>query len=422
MSRQNIIVRSDYKLALNNIDRHLNTIKSDIRCVNNLLDYYSDDKKSMMNMLDYFTGKINKHENINLVLEDGHYAIKEEYDRRKKYINKQFNNSNVWRLVLSIDKELVESNIKWKDLEIKLAKEILPNFFKKMGFEDSKKMCYQFSLHMNTKHPHFHIAFMERQPNTRGYDNSIQYRRSGKIPNNCIKYLMNETLLCIEREKKFRPLSVNLNKELDNLKKYFNPNDKNFILYDKNNILLEEKILVLGKMLDEINLIKDNKIKYNSLKDKEIIKLTAEIKNELFSNKNLEISKNEFNSSIISMNNYLKDIAKRNNVKLFDLSYTKIKEQYLDNYVLNAIINYSNKHYLKESVKVINSNDILHSIILNIYKKNRQLNRKEIIDNSFKKNYKLKFEVINSIKNINKEMEEAAEEFYKINDNSKIYY
>ena len=291
-----------------------------------------------------------------------------------------------------------------------------------MGFEDSKKMCYQFSLHMNTKHPHFHIAFMERQPNTRGYDNSIQYRRSGKIPNNCIKYLMNETLLCIEREKKFRPLSVNLNKELDNLKKYFNPNDKNFILYDKNNILLEEKILVLGKMLDEINLIKDNKIKYNSLKDKEIIKLTAEIKNELFSNKNLEISKNEFNSSIISMNNYLKDIAKRNNVKLFDLSYTKIKEQYLDNYVLNAIINYSNKHYLKESVKVINSNDILHSIILNVYKKNRQLNRKEIIDNSFKKNYKLKFEVINSIKNINKEMEEAAKEFYKINDNSKIYY
>ena len=222
MSRQNIIVRSDYKLALNNIDRHLNTMKSDIRCVNNLLDYYSDDKKSMMNMLDYFTGKINKHENINLVLEDGHYATKEEYDRRKKYINKQFKNSNVWRLVLSVDKEIVENNIKWKDLEVKLAKEILPNFFKKMGFEDSKKMCYQFSLHMNTKHPHFHIAFMERQPNTRGYDNSIQYRRSGKIPNNCIKYLMNETILCIEREKKFRPLSVNINKDLEDLKKYLN--------------------------------------------------------------------------------------------------------------------------------------------------------------------------------------------------------
>jgi hypothetical protein len=291
-----------------------------------------------------------------------------------------------------------------------------------MGFEDSKKMCYQFSLHMNTKHPHFHIAFMERQPNTRGYDNSIQYRRSGKIPNNCIKYLMNETLLCIEREKKFRPLSVNLNKELDNLKKYFNPNDKNFILYDKNNILLEEKILVLGKMLDEINLIKDNKIKYNSLKDKEIIKLTAEIKNELFNNKNLEISKNEFNSSIISMNNYLKNLAIRNNVKLIDLSYTKNKEQYLDNYVLNAIVNYANKHYIKEKSKIISPNNILHSIILNVYKKNKQINKKEIIENSFRNNYKLKTEIINSIKNINREMEDAAKEFYKINDNSKIYY
>ena len=212
MSRQSIIVRSDFKLALNNNDRNLSSLKKDKQCIDSLLDYYSDDKKSMMSMLDYFTGKINKHENINLILEDGHYATKEEYERRKKYINKQFNNSNVWRLVLSIDKDLVESNIKWKDLEVKLAKEILPNFFKKMGFEDNKKMCYQFSLHMNTKHPHFHIAFMERSPNTRGYDNLLQYRRNGKIPNNCIKYLMNETILCIEREKKFRPLSVNLSK------------------------------------------------------------------------------------------------------------------------------------------------------------------------------------------------------------------
>ncbi len=196
-----------------------------------------------------------------------------------------------------------------------------------MGFEDSKKMCYQFSLHMNTGHPHFHIAFMERSPNTRGYNNSLQYRRIGKIPNNCIKYLMNETILCIEREKKFRPLSVNISKDFEELKKFFNPQDKNFILYDKNNISLEEKILMLGKKLDEINKIKDNKLKYNSIKDEEIIKLTNEIKHDLFSNKKISLSKSEFNKSIELMNKYIIDLSKRNHLKITDLSYTLNKEK-----------------------------------------------------------------------------------------------
>ena len=416
MSKQSIIVRSDFKLALNNNDRNLSSLKKDKQCINSLLDYYSDDKKSMMSMLDYFTGKINKHENINLILEDGHYATKEEYERRKKYINKQFNNSNVWRLVLSIDKDLVESNIKWKDLEVKLAKEILPNFFKKMGFEDNKKMCYQFSLHMNTKHPHFHIAFMERSPNTRGYDNLLQYRRNGKIPNNCIKYLMNETILCIEREKKFRPLSVNLSKELEELKQYFNPNDKNFILYDKNNILLEEKILTLGKRLEEINKNQNNKLKYNSINDEQILKLTNDIKNDLFNDKSLNKTKSKFNESVLTMNNYLKDISKRNNIKYTDLSYTLNKEKYLNNYIYNAIVNYANKHYKKQEGKIISSNDILQSIILNVYRHNKKVTRKDIIRNSFNNNYHIKQETIEAIKNINREMDEVAEEFYKIND------
>ena len=416
MSKQSIIVRSDFKLAINNNDRNPSSLKKDKQCINSLLDYYSDDKKSMMSMLDYFTGKINKNENINLILEDGHYATKEEYERRKKYISKQFNNSNVWRLVLSIDKDLVESNIKWKDLEVKLAKEILPNFFKKMGFEDNKKMCCQFSLHMNTKHPHFHIAFMERSPNTRGYDNLLQYRRNGKIPNNCIKYLMNETILCIEREKKFRPLSVNLSKELEELKQYFNPNDKNFILYDKNNILLEEKILTLGKRLEEINKNQNNKLKYNSINDEQILKLTNDIKNDLFNDKSLNILKSKFNESVLTMNNYLKDISKRNNIKYTDLSYTLNKEKYLNNYIYNAIVNYANKHYKKQEGKIISSNDILQSIILNVYRHNKKVTRKDIIRNSFNNNYHIKQETIEAIKNINREMDEVAEEFYKIND------
>ena len=352
MSKHDVIIRSDFKLALSNHDRNRKNFNRDKKYVNNILDYFSDDKKKIMSMLDYFTGKINKHEEINLVLEDGHYATQEEYEKRKKYIDKQFNNSNVWRLVISPDKELVENNITWRDLEIKMAKEILPKFFKKIGFEDSNKMCYQFSLHTNTKHPHFHIAFLEKAPNIIGRNGKLQYRRSGNIPEHCLKYLMNEVTLTIEREKHFRPLSVQLTSDIDELKKYFNPKDKNFILYNKQNILLEDKILRLGKMLSENQDIELNKkIKYNSIKNDAINNLTRDIKKDIFSIKNeLYISKENYKSSIKAMNDYIVDLSKKNNIKKVDLSYIKSKEKYLDNYILNAIVNYSSHGFLDNEV------------------------------------------------------------------------
>ena len=418
MSKSNIIVRSDFKLSLSNVDRHERNIESDKRIVNNLLNYYADDQKRILNMLDYFTGKINKHEDINLVLEDGHYASKEEYKNRKKYIDKQFKKSNVWRMVLSVDKELVDNNIIWRELELKLAKEILPKFFKKMGFEDAKKMCYQFSLHTNTSHPHFHIAFLERSPNTLNQKNELMYRRKGEIPVNAIKFLMNETTLTIERNNKFNPLATSINNEIDDLKKYFNPKEKNFVLYDKKNILLEEKILALGKLLDKVKNI-DKRIKYNSITDEEIKRLTQEIKDEIFERSNkLNISRSEFNKKIKDMDNYLMDVSKRNNINLknIDLSYTKNKEKYLNNYILNSIVNYANYHYEKESKSILIKDDVIRSIILNIYNRHKKLSKKQIVVNSFNNNYVLTNEFKNAIRNINKELEEAAEEFYNIHN------
>lgn len=417
MSRQNIIIRSDYKLSLSNVDRHKRNIDSDKRIVNNLLNYYADDKKRILNMLDYFTGKINKNEDINLVLEDGHYATQEEYENRKKYIDKQFKKSNVWRMVLSIDKDLVDNNISWRELELKLAKEILPKFFKKMGFEDTKKMCYQFSLHTNTSHPHFHIAFLERSPNTLNQKNELMYRRKGEIPLNAIKFLMNETTLTIERNNKFNPIAISINDEIDDLKKYFNPKEKNFVLYDKKNVLLEEKILTLGKLLDKVRTT-CKRIKYSSIIDEEIKRLTQEIKDEIFIRSNkLNISRSEFNKKIKDMDNYLINVSKRNSINLkdIDLSYTKNKEKYLNNYILNSIVNYANYHYEKESKKVLRKDDVIRTIILNIYNKHKKLSRKQIVVNSFSNNYVLTNEFKNAIRNINKELEEAAEEFYKMN-------
>ena len=292
MSSPKIIVRTGYTLSLSNPDRSKIFNNNDIKYVSGIIDYFSDDKKRVMNMIDYFTGKINKHDEINLIDEKGKYFNKQDIEKRKKYINKQFKKSNVWQIVLSIDKDLVDQNISWQDLEQKLAKEILPKMFNKMGFVKTENMCFQYSLHTNTTHPHFHISFMEKSPNTRSYDNSnkLIYKRKGKIPQDVIKFLKQETVLAIERESKFRPMSVEINKDIDDLKKYFNPKERNFVLYDKQNILLEEKISNLGKLLNEKEISYNSKIKFNSIKDEKIKKLTKEIKTELFKvNKEIQI-------------------------------------------------------------------------------------------------------------------------------------
>ena len=412
-----IVCRSNYVLSLSNVDRIKQYNNNDIKYVNKIIDYFADDKKRILHMVDYFTGKIKKQDSYNLVLEDGRYATKEEIEKRKIYINKYFKKSNVWQIVLSFDKKFIDDNISWRDLEIKLAREILPKFFKKMGFDDSKKMLYQFSLHTNTKHPHFHISFMEKKPNTIGYNNVLNYRRRGKIDNSDISWLKNETLLTIEREKNFSPMATDINKDIEDIKKYFKLNTKNFVLYDKSNVLLEDNLYRLGKLLKE-NVISDNKrIKFNSIKDEEIKKLTKEIKDMLFvNNKNLQLSKRNFNESINKMNDYLSDLSNSAKVKNIDLTYTKNKEKYIDNYIMNAIVNYSKYNYKKK----ISVNHVFHSIVLTNYLKTKKLTRKDIVRNSLNDTYKLTSDVRKSIKNINHEMEEAAQEFSKLFNNIEM--
>lgn len=417
-----IVCRTDYKLSLSNVDRQKIYNKKDIKYVDKIIDYFSDDKKRMLNMLDYFTGKINKHEDYNLILENGNYATKEELEKRKKYINKQFEKSNIWQVVLSVDKKLVDDNITWRDMELKLAKEILPKFFKSMGFEDPKNMCYEFSLHTNTKHPHFHISFMEKKPNTLNKKNKLIYRRYGKIPQEAIDFLKNEVVLSIERNNHFTPLATNINKDIDEFKKYFSPNTKNFILYDKRNILLEEKIYNLGKLLDERNNSYNGKIKYNSLKDEEIKKLTNEIKDDIFNSyEELDITKSSFNKSISDMNQYLKNIYKENHISQnkVDLSYSQNKENYLNNFILNAIVNHARYNY--KNKEIITSKEIIQSIAHKNYLRNKKLDRKTIVKNHMNKIHTNKQFIYNAIKSINREMDEAAELFYQMNNNKEYY-
>lgn len=426
MSKANVIVRMDYKLSMNNIDRKKNNSIKESNYVNRMIDYFIDDKKRIINMLDYFTGKINKEKEVNLVLESGKYASREEIDKRKKYINKQFQNSNIWQIIISPDKKLVEDNINWRELELKMAKEILPRVFKKMGFKDINKIMYQFSLHTNKEsHPHFHISFLEKAPNTLDSNNNLKYRRSGKFNQSIIRFIKQEVNIAIEREKRFKPYATYINKELDEFKKYFSPNTKNFVLYNIANVLLEEKILELGKLLNEREISSDSKIKFGSIKDETIKSLTKEIKENIFQNSDeLELRKSEFNSKIKIMNDYICDIGKKNNIKEknIDLSYTKYKENRLDNYILNAIVNHAKYNYKKGSDKYLNSNDVIQSIILDNYKKNIDYSKKEIVHNHLdttKSKYKMQENVKSAIKNLNLELEVATKEFEKLFDKEK---
>ena len=418
MTKQKIVIRTQYKLSLNNPDRLKIYKDKDQKYVDGVIDYFADDSKRALNLVDYFTGKINKHEDINLIMENGKYATQEEKEKRKRYIAKQFNNSNLWQLMLSIPKELVDENISWEDMDQKVAKKILPEALKRMGFKDLKNMTYGLSRHMNTKNPHYHIYFMEKKPNTIKQNKSLGYRRKGKIPRKVINYIKNETVLTIQRESKFKPLSIDINMDIEELKKYFNPKTRNFVLYDKENILLEEKILQLGKLLDERDISYNSRIKFNSIKDTEIKQLTNDIKDYLFrKNRNLIYTKEDFNKRIDNMNVYLTTIAKSNGLKKSDinLSYTENKELYLNNFVLNAIVNHARYHYRKNKDIVINSNDIIQAIILNNYKKKKLVSKREIVKNSLtSRTYQNKTRVRNAIRNINYELDRASEEFSKL--------
>ena len=63
-------------------------------------DYFSNEDKRVMNLFDYYTGELNKNDKMNLVIENGSYATKEEIEKRKKQFVKYAENSNLWQFPL----------------------------------------------------------------------------------------------------------------------------------------------------------------------------------------------------------------------------------------------------------------------------------------------------------------------------------
>lgn len=423
-----VIFNSLYTLGFNNVDNKFSNNKKSIKRVLGMYDYYTNEEKRAMSMYDYYTGKLTKENTVNLVLENGKYATADEVERRKKRAVKYLENSNLWQGVLSFNNDYLTQNIDIHKLEKELATSILPMFFKKCGFKDTNKMFYQIALHTDTDNLHFHFSFMEKEPNYLYSKNKVGYRRSGNLKQSEIDFLKAQVVHAIEKEKIYTPLLKETNKEIDKLKKYFNPKEKNFLLYDKKDLLLEEKILTLGQKLYFYREGSLGKIKYGSIKDKEIQALTREIKNYIFSKDNKDFKREyaNFKISLNNINSYFYKIYKDNNIKNIgvDTSLIDSKNKYVDNYIYNAIVNNALYNYenSKKKFNKISENDLIQEIILKHYLKNKKQNKYDILKNYLSKStarqrFKNKYEIENAIRNINYEMEEATKEFSKLFNN-----
>ena len=420
-----VIFNSIFTLALNNPDSKYKNHSKSIKRVQKMYDYYTNEEKRAMSMYDYYTGKLTKENTMNLIKEDGTFATEKEVEKRKKLAVKYLENSNLWQGVLSFNNDYINENIDIHKLEKELATNILPKFFKRCGFKDTNKMFYQLALHTDTDNLHFHFSFMEKEPNYIYHKNKIGYRRSGELSQNEIDFLKSQVVHTIEKEKIYTPLLKETNKDIEELKKYFSPKERNYLLRDKKDLILEEKILRLGQLLYKERYDNDSKIKYGSIKDKEIINLTKDIKNYLFSknNDNFKLEYNNFKESLNKINNYFYKINEDNNIKdiVVDTTLTDSKNKYIDNYIYNAIVNYANYNYKKESKNItkIKENDIIQEIILKHYLDNKKQTRKDILKTYFtntnsKRKFRNEREIENAIKSINDEMDEAQKEFSKL--------
>lgn len=439
----NVVFKSKYCLALNcrdNKNKYLNYRDERLKDVNDMIDYFSNEKKKTVGMFEYYMGHT-RGENYNLILEDGKSATKKDITRIKTEYKKYIENSNLWKGILSFKREYLDENIDIKTLEQKIAKEVMPQFLKYCGFKDIKNMSYVFSVHTNRKHqPHIHFAFIEKKPNYSYCDNKVNYRRTGKITLDEQRYLKRLVELVIEREKYYTPLLKKTNEDIDYLKSYFNSKEKNFVLKNVSEIYVEEDILKLGELVKqyrEQNKQTSKKVKYNSIKNnelgKEIKALTKEIKKYLFNDATsiLYASRKDINKDLENLNNYFDTLNKNNNIEELtsNNSIVNKKEEYIDNYIYNAIVNHSLYKYEhismivknKKNVDKITIDDLIQEVAYQNSikdKYNDKQRRKLVLDNYFKGNNALRFpnkqKMEKALKNINYEMEKASQEFSKL--------
>lgn len=440
----NVIFACEYLLGLKNKSNNqfgTNYVNGRNKDVVNMFDYFSNPKKSVVRLIDYYMGHT-RQEHYNLILKDGKVASKQDIEMRKNDYKNYIKNSNLWKGIVSFNNEYVDDNISLKDLEQRFAKEVMPKFLKYCGFKKLDNVDYVFSLHTNKKHYHIHLAFVEKKPSYEYRNGKIGYRRLGMLSNDERNYLKRLVQLEIERDKIYTPLLKELNEDIDELKKYFKPNEKNFALKNVSELKAEENILKLGALLKEYREkqnLNSHRTNYNSIRKsdlgKQIISLTKEIRNYLYNDENSSISimKNILDEDLKKLNDYYSKLDNDNHIYNNVIKNNLIieKEKYIDNYICNAIINHSLYKYnnviltLKTKGKIdnITIEDIIQELAyqnaINDNDENDRTRRKKILKNYFsgstiQSKFPNKYKIEKAIKNINNEMDEATKEFSKL--------
>ena len=397
-----------------------------------MFNYFMGDKKSETIMKE---NQMKREEMA--MLKDGTFILDKDVSSMKKRWSHYIEDSNIEMAVLSFYQNYIDKHISIKELQKKIATEVMPKFLSYCGYENPKEnLEWIVALHSDRENNyHFHISWIEKCKCYRNRDNELEHRIKLKLTDNEINFLKRQTTLTIERKKIYTPALIKLENDLKRLRTFFDSKDYNFTLKNIKDLELEEKIIKLGFLLNQIRSTEKKYIKYNSLPKNEIgndiRKLTKEIKKEIFKSPNIKKSKEEIYKSINNINEILLDIDKRNNISnvgfetALENKMIQGKLEKNDNYVLNAIINhalysfkYQNKKLKKGTFCV---EDLISQIAYDNYLKNYDIYKnkkiskyktKLLYDFFTGKTYKNK--ILYAFDRLSYEQDKAAAEFYKM--------
>ncbi len=415
---------------------------------NTIKDYIKETDSSM---LDYFMGSKKAEEVMKqnqmkreemAMLKNGNFILDEDVSKLKKDWCRYIEDSNIQLTVLSFNQSYVDENISVKELQKEITMNLMPKFLSYCGYYDPRNnLEWIVSLHSDRENNyHFHISWVEKNKCFRSSDNKLKNRIKLKLSDNELNFMKRQASLTIERKKLYTPALIKLEKEYDELKKYFNPKDQNFTLYNIQSLELEEKIIKLGYLLNQVRNTDKKYVKYKSLPKNEIgneiRKITKEIRKELMKDKRIIKSKNNIKKSIENINNILLDIDKRNNISnigfenAIDNVMIKAKEEKSETYILNAIINHALYNYERQRKRIKKNNFTLEDIITQVAydnyieeSSNQKIKSVKILKikllNNFLKGKRYKNKFLNALDRLGYEQNKAAEQFYEMFEQSE---
>lgn len=432
--------KNDYRIKINEyIGGFINYVRDENKAHHNLNELKNDNS-----MLKYFMGSkkdeelMHKHKmkkDEMAMLKDGTFLKEKDVAKIQHRWSNYIEDSNIQLTVLSLNQDYVDENISIKELHKKITTDVMPKFLRYCGYENPEKnLEWIVALHADRENNyHFHISWVEKNKCYLNSQNQLTYKWRLKLNDKEINFIKRQTSLTIEREKLYKPALIKLGNQFEDLKQYFNPKDNNFTLRNIDDLILEEKIVKLGFLLNQIKETSKTYIKYNSLPrnqlGNEIRNLTQEIKKEIFKNDEIKGSRKQIYKSIDKINDILLDIDKRNNISnigfetAFQNKMIQDKLEKNENYILNAIANHALYNFDFHKTRIKKDNFTLSDIIQEVayqnymskFKDIKSMNtfRKIIVKNSFRKKTGKK-EIIKTLDKLNHDQEKIAKQFYEM--------